>query len=511
MKGLACLGLILLTTVTMFGCGASDTSAPVPSGTAGETTQATSDLPLDTLENDAVPSTGLIAFASFVDGNQEIYAVFANGSGARRLTESTGADHSPAWSPDGTRIAFVSERDGNSEIYVMNADGSNQVNLTNNPNDDSQPAWSPDGNRITFTTNRWAAPDTYVINSDGSNETRLTNGDVAAENPMWSADGQQVFVGGGYVVKADGTDLKQWWLDLDVGDLGWERASPYSPDGKLMAYVDLDGELVVVGADGSGLTSLTAGSDLAGNLDGESRYDYFRYIAWSPDSRSVAFFHVRLGNPALGRMYSASVDQAQLTKVAEFSRLERELDAGIGPPAWSHDGSRIAFCSNHESTEDIYVVAGGGSPLINLTGGTHEIGGCFLWGKVAWSPRPEAISLSPDTTNPTPPLDTCGRDGIAPTSGSTLPVLPNGTIRICFPEPAISINGSNTDAWAMTLTGPDDTRVSLAINPSTDGSEVELKVAFRGGPPLGSYRLEWSVPSGSSGVAMTGKAEYHYP
>ena len=42
------------------------------------------------------------------------------------------------------RIAFHSDRDGNVEIYVMNADGSGQTNLTNNSGDDGEPAWSPE-------------------------------------------------------------------------------------------------------------------------------------------------------------------------------------------------------------------------------------------------------------------------------------------------------------------------------------------------------------------------------
>src|SRR3989304_2986660 len=39
------------------------------------------------------------------------------------------------------KIAFHSDRDGNYEIYAMNADGSGQTNLTNNPASDGGPAW----------------------------------------------------------------------------------------------------------------------------------------------------------------------------------------------------------------------------------------------------------------------------------------------------------------------------------------------------------------------------------
>jgi hypothetical protein len=51
---------------------------------------------------------------------------------------------------DGGLIAFVSDRDGNHEVYAMNANGTGQTNLTNNPGVDSGPSWSPDGRKIAF-------------------------------------------------------------------------------------------------------------------------------------------------------------------------------------------------------------------------------------------------------------------------------------------------------------------------------------------------------------------------
>src|SRR5829696_6535400 len=71
-----------------------------------------------------------IAFETTRDGNSEIYVMNSDGSAQTRLTNSTGEDFDPAFSPDGSRIAFVSSRDGNSEIYVMNADGTQQTRLT---------------------------------------------------------------------------------------------------------------------------------------------------------------------------------------------------------------------------------------------------------------------------------------------------------------------------------------------------------------------------------------------
>ncbi len=137
-----------------------------------------------------------IVFVSWRDGNGEVYAMDADGSGPRNLTQNPAKDVRPAWSPDGRRIAFVSRRDGNSEIYVMNADGSGKRNLTRDRASDDYPTWSPDGRRIAFLRGRLHSNNPggrgvrrcygyhlYVVNADGSGLRRLTpnfDGEVSA-------------------------------------------------------------------------------------------------------------------------------------------------------------------------------------------------------------------------------------------------------------------------------------------------------------------------------------------
>ena len=55
-----------------------------------------------------------------------LLALFAAFGGATPFSQTTAL----AQSPDG-RIAFYSNRDGNNEIYAMNADGSGLARLTN--------------------------------------------------------------------------------------------------------------------------------------------------------------------------------------------------------------------------------------------------------------------------------------------------------------------------------------------------------------------------------------------
>jgi TolB protein len=45
-------------------------------------------------------------------GKFSIYAIQADGSGLRRLTDYNGFDGFPCFSPDGTTLAFISNRNG---------------------------------------------------------------------------------------------------------------------------------------------------------------------------------------------------------------------------------------------------------------------------------------------------------------------------------------------------------------------------------------------------------------
>ena len=114
-------------------------------------------------------------------------------AGVVRLTDDGADDRSPAWSPDGGRIAFASYRDGNSEIYVMNADGTGVVRLTDDEAFDSVPR---------LVAGRWAhrvsclsvtgTGDIYVMNADGTGVVRLTDNEAFDGLPVWSPDGGRI-------------------------------------------------------------------------------------------------------------------------------------------------------------------------------------------------------------------------------------------------------------------------------------------------------------------------------
>jgi hypothetical protein len=248
----------------------------------------------------------LVAFVSDRPGDEEIYVMYADGTEQTNLTNASGDDWWPAWSPDGTKIAFNSDRDDNMEIYVMNIDGTDQTNLTDDTAWDGGPAWSPDGSKIAFYSFRAADANIYVMNADGTDRTRITDDPANESWPDWSPDGTKIVYGSDrdgdweiYVMNADGTDRTRLTENSDWD--GWPR---WSPDGTKIAFTshrDDNDEIYVMNADGTDQTNLTT----------NSAADY--WPTWSPDGDKIAFTSDRTGDSEIYEMDADGETQVNVT------------------------------------------------------------------------------------------------------------------------------------------------------------------------------------------------------
>ena len=247
-------------------------------------------------------TTGKIAFASYRDGDLEIYVMNADGSNQANITNDPGWNWDPCFSPDGTKIAFTSNRDGGWKIYVMNADGSNQTRLTKAGNWD--PCFSSDGTKIAFISSRDGNGEIYVMNADGSNQTRVTNNQAGDLDPCFSPDGTKIAfesdLDGGweiYVMNADGSNQTRLTND------GWNWDPCFSPDETKIAFTscrDVNCEIYVMNADGSNQTNIT---NNGWNWD----------PCFSPDGTKIAFESGRDGNCEIYVMNADGSNQTRLT------------------------------------------------------------------------------------------------------------------------------------------------------------------------------------------------------
>ncbi len=122
------------------------------------------------------------------DGNQGLVNLDINQGTTWPLTTDIN-DHSPIFSPAGTKIATTYRQHDHWEIHVMNSDGSGRVRLTQTPWsvivqqdlagqapqswNNAAPTWSPDGAQIAFLTDRSGLWEIWVMNADGSNPRPL--------------------------------------------------------------------------------------------------------------------------------------------------------------------------------------------------------------------------------------------------------------------------------------------------------------------------------------------------
>ena len=186
-----------------------------------------------------------------------------------------------------------------------------------------------------------------------------------------------------------------------------ESGIAWSPDGSRIAFVSgaelmsaRNAEIYVVD-----LATLAPGAAPA-RLTSNQAGDYSP--AWSPDGSRIAFVSERDGNADI---YVMNADGSAPTRLTSNAWRDTR-------PAWSPDGSRIAFVSGDERT-DIYVIDADGSGQVKLTDSfaTDQ--------DPAWSPDGTRIAfVSGDMNAEIHVIDANGSENRRLTSASGLDVSP---------------------------------------------------------------------------------------
>jgi dipeptidyl aminopeptidase/acylaminoacyl peptidase len=291
----------------------------------------------------------------------------------------------PQVSPDGRWVAYIvgstdaakDKRD--SDVWMSSWDGSQHVRLTTTAETgESRPRWSPDGRYLAFLTSR------------GDEEQKKKGAQVWLLNRLGGEAQQLTDLKGGVADYAWSPDGKR--LALAVNDIdpasdpekmeGWKRKTkPPIVIDRYHFKSDAEGYL---GRLYTHLVLFDVEAKKPETLT-SGRFDDAS-PAWSPDGTSIAFVSKRGADP--DRSQDTNVYVIEARAGAEARQLTLFSGPDEGPLSWSPDGRWIAFRQGDEPKFYAYqqpklavVPSAGGASRVVTTALDRQVEGPFAWSR----------------------------------------------------------------------------------------------------------------------------------
>ena len=254
-----------------------------------------------------------------------------------RLTDNPNDDTGPMWTGDG-RIRFTRiYPDNHRQSLIMSADGTGQSEIKI-PGGRTILSWSPDDEKVLY-QKQDDPTRTYIARSDGSDEVF-----VPFRSGHWSADSKLIV----YHQRIAHEISKIFVYSVETRQSRnitnsefFETDPSFSPDGNQVVFSstrDGNQEIYLVNLDGSNLRRLTFNPGID------------THPAFSPDGTQILFTSNRENENA--DVYVMNADGSAPVKVTNWDTNET-----AGPGSWSPDGTKIAFFSDHNGKDDIYVLS----------------------------------------------------------------------------------------------------------------------------------------------------------
>jgi tricorn protease len=359
-----------------------------------------------------------------------------DGSGVRRLTTHPGNETNPRFSPDGRWIAFSGQYDGNTDVFLVPVPGGPPKRLTWHPSPDVVQDFAPDGSAVLFFsqrnsfTGRYAQ--LYTVSVDGGHPEQLPIPN--AFKAGYSPDGRKI----AYTPLSEpfnqwknyrgGTHTRIWIYDVNdhsvvevpKPDAGSNDTDPMWIGNSVLFRSDRNGEFNLYSFDPatSRVTQLTDYSDFpivnASSDGADIIFEQAGYLhVMSPGAEPV---RLRIGVAAdlietrpryakgNGFIRNANISPSGARAVFEFRgeiitvpaekgdhrQLTSSSDSHERSPAWSPDGTSIAYFSDQGGEYRLHIAPSDGKGEVRQI----PVEGHGFYEDPVWSPDGSKIAYT---------------------------------------------------------------------------------------------------------------------
>ncbi len=350
----------------------------------------------------------------------DLYTMPATGGKATPVTKGLAYDVHPRYSPDGKKILFISDRSGADNVWYIDSEKKDTVQMTFDQNQYFPSAcWTPDGNYIIYSKGR-RNPKLFMVHKKGGGGAQLIEAPTGLKtiDPAVSADGRYVYYSSRFGAWNYNAQLPQYQLGMydrknakssnitsrygsaftptlskdgkwmvygtryedktglilrnlatseekwiaypiqrdeqeSIAPLGVLPAMAFTPDSKSV-LASYGGKIHRIAIDGTGITEIPIDVDVKLELGPRLAFKFpvsdtayqqstqIRDAVPSPDGKKLAF-------TVLNRLYVMDYPNGTPKRLTTNDFTEAQ-------PAWSPDGTSIAFSTWTSDGGDIYKV-----------------------------------------------------------------------------------------------------------------------------------------------------------
>jgi dipeptidyl aminopeptidase/acylaminoacyl peptidase len=301
------------------------------------------------------------------ESSSNLWLLSTDGKTQKQLTNTTGRNSGPKWSPDGNSIAFVSQRTGDDgpQVYVISPEGGEARRVSKMPMSPTAIKWTGDSKSIFCIAWTWpdAADDAAHKAKDKDLKEAKSKAIVIDEAQYrywdkWISDGRRPMI---FAIEVESgkhrnvlAKCKRFLPPTEPSDRDYD----VSPDGKEICFVsdsakdygnDFNNDIYTLKLDGDAAPKNITEDNKASDTN----------PVYSPDGSKIAFLRQTIKYFYGDRNRLMIYDRA-----AGTSRdLTTDFDRSCQIPKWLPDGTRLAFEAENAGYVHIYFVSEGKKPF----------------------------------------------------------------------------------------------------------------------------------------------------